>query len=68
MYRTKCSTDEKILNRVGFAGTEKTEKHDHDLVKHKCKEQEEQECNLPTRYTRHFAGLQESLDDCLINF
>ena len=65
MYRTKCSTDEKSLNRVGFAGTEKTEKHDRDPVKYERKEQEEQECNLPTRYTCHVAELQESLDDCL---
>ena len=57
MYRTKCSTDEKSLNRVGFAGSEKTEKHDRDPVKYECKEHEEQECKLPTRHTRHFTGL-----------
>ena len=57
MYRTKCSTDEKSLNRVGFAGSEKTEKHDRDLVKYECKQHEEQECKLPTRHTRHFTGL-----------
>ena len=48
---------EKSLNRVGFAGTEKIKKYDRDHVKYECKEHEEQECNLPTRHTRHFTGL-----------